>query len=68
MDNQLTAAIAEDRLFWHKRPRITISVAQEQAVGSYNEDFETWIHLTINQARELRDWLTQAMIDAELKE
>lgn len=40
---------------------MTISVAQELAVGSYNQDFECTIRMSAQQARELRDWLVRAV-------
>jgi hypothetical protein len=37
--------------------KVCISVAQEQAVDSYNQTFNCSIHLDQHQARMLRDWL-----------
>lgn len=45
---------------WDKRDLIggvTISVADEKAVDSYNDTFECDISLTRDTAIELRDWL-----------
>lgn len=36
---------------------ISVSVSDEQAIGSYNEDIECDFHLSKEQAIELRDWL-----------
>jgi len=36
---------------------VCISVAEEQAVDSYNQMFTCSIHLNADQARQLRDWL-----------
>lgn len=40
-----------------KRGRLIIAVAQEQAVGSYNDSFECTATLSRKQGIELRDWL-----------
>lgn len=36
---------------------VAVSVAEEKAVGSYNEWFECTVHLGPDQAKALRDWL-----------
>lgn len=41
----------------NQRNELTISVAEEQPVDSYNETFECSIHLPIEHARRLRDYL-----------
>lgn len=38
---------------------LIVSVAQEQAVDSYNQSFECSLTMTREQAVQLRDWLIQ---------
>ncbi len=38
---------------------LIVSVAEEQAVDSYNQSFECTAHLTPDQAVQLRDWLNK---------
>lgn len=43
---------------------IRVAVAEEQAMDSYNSMFECTIHLSAEQAAELRDWIC-AMFPAD---
>jgi hypothetical protein len=40
---------------------IAISVAEEQAMDSYNSTFECDVYIPRAEAERLRDWLTQAL-------
>jgi hypothetical protein len=40
---------------------VCLSVAEEQAVDSYNKRFSCSIHLTVEKAMRLRDWLDEAV-------
>lgn len=66
-EEQLTASVNESWEWCHPSTvpsalgRICISVADEQAVDSYNQSFECSIHLRREQAIKLRDWLSEAL-------
>ena len=38
---------------------LSIAVAEEQPMDSYNQTFECTIHLSADNARTLRDWLIE---------
>jgi len=59
----LTASIEteEDGGFFDPATPICISVAEEKAVDSYNQSFTCAMHLSIEQAAQLRDWLSAAI-------
>ena len=38
---------------------LIVSVAEEKAVDSYNQNFECTIHLSITQAKKLRNFLME---------
>lgn len=40
---------------------VCISVTEEQAVDSYNCSFTCSMHLTVEQVKQLRDWLSAAL-------
>lgn len=56
-EDQLTAAIEADDP--RQKGQVCISVAEEQAVDSYNSMFTCSIHLTSDKARQLRDRLAR---------
>ncbi len=54
IDNNENCSYTDDKT----KGRICVSVSAEHAVDSYNCSFESEIHLTKEQAIQLRDWLS----------
>lgn len=42
--------------------RVCVAVSEEKAVDSYNSTFECTMHLTHEQAIQMRDWLVAQVI------
>lgn len=55
------AAIDEGATFVWDGETLSISVAQDTAIDSYNEMIECCLTASLDQARQLKDWLNKVI-------